>query len=324
MCRPLPPWANKMPTVYEFRTLTATNVFDLTDLFAKTRGTRGPFPRPFEPIRFFATAKIVGMTREEYEPPLELIVKRNGNGYHIFHNMIKKSDGTVLRKALANGQYDIRVESDFYQTVNLPAIDVPKSTSPESFELEPGYNYPFPLDQPAAGRNFALLRGSLHTPAGIAIANAKVEIDSEPSIHAYTTDQSGQWVLVFLNSFFPGALTSRNVEVVVTPPSAPAVHVPNVTVTKGGDLALYETAFRGWVNARGGIGVRGATVEVQGQPVQTSTALDGSWFYYFNLDHATSEFVDVTAHLPDGTTLTQTNKQVQPRATVIVPPFQFP
>ncbi len=88
--------------------MAATLVFDLRDEFAQLRGTRGPFPRPFEPIKFFATAEGVGPNRREFKPPLELIVQRNGNGYHIFHNTIKQPDGTVLKSALAAGTYDLR------------------------------------------------------------------------------------------------------------------------------------------------------------------------------------------------------------------------
>src|SRR4051794_21360121 len=107
-----------MATFYEFRTLTASLVFDLTDAFAQRRGTRGPFPRPFEPIRFLATAR-TGVNPQVFDPPLELMVYRNGNGYHVFRNMAKKSDGTILRAALAEGAYDIRVESSFYQRGEL-------------------------------------------------------------------------------------------------------------------------------------------------------------------------------------------------------------
>lgn len=311
-----------MATTFEFRTLTATLAFDLTDAFATRRGTRGPFPRPFEPIRVFATAKIVGLNREEFNPPLELIVKRNGNGYHIFHNLIKRSDGGVVKKALADGRYDLRVEGDFYQPAELTNIAIPSPRAATTFSLLPAYNYPFPLElKPTGGRGFALLRGSLHTREGAPIAGARVSVAG--ATNDYITGNAGQWVLVFTDTFFPGVTTTRNVSVVVTPAAGPAINVPNVTVDKGNERSLAETALRGWVLSRG-VGVAGAVVEVQGQPGQVQTAVDGSWFYYFSLDHALGISVDVTARLPDGRTLTQTNQQVQPRATVIVPPFEFP
>ncbi len=311
-----------MPTFYEVRRLSATLVFDLTDSFAKSRGTRGQFPRPFEPLKFLATAKIVGPNREEFQPPLELIVQRNGNGYHVFHNLIKRPDGTVIKKALADGRYDFRVESNFYQPADLTNVNVPRPRAPEIFNLLPAYNYPFPLElKPTGGRGFALLRGSLHTREANAIGNAKVSVLG--AVNDYTTDQTGQWVLVFPDSFFPINQPTTTVTVVVTPSTGPVVNVTNVTIERGKERALGETALRGWVITRGGIGFQGATVEVQGQPGQTQTGVDGSWFYYFGLDHTANTPVNVTARLPDGSTLTQNNQQVQPRATAIVPPFQF-
>jgi hypothetical protein len=311
-----------MATTFEFRTLTATLVFDLTDSFAMSRGTRGPFPRPFEPIRVFAIARIIGLIREEINPPLELIVQRNGNGYHIFHNSTKRPDGTVSRKALADGRYDFRIEGDFYQPVVRTNVDLPAPRTALTATLLPAYNYPFPLDlKPTGGRGFALLRGSLHTREGAPISGATVS--SVGANSNYITGNGGQWVLVFPDGTFPAGITTTNVTVVVTPASGPAINVLNVAIDKGTERSLSETSFRGWVLARG-TGVAGAVVEVQGQPGNTVTGPDGSWFYYFGLDHSAVISVAVTAQLPDGRTLTQINQQVQPRATVIVPPFAFP
>ena len=307
-------------TTFEFRTLTATLIFDLTDAFAKKRGTRGPFPRPVEPIRIFATAR-VNPNPTVFNPPLRLLVERNGIGYHVFHNTMKRSDGTTVRKALPDGEYDFRVEGDFYQTAVLPGVVLPSPKSPARFSLLPAYNYPFPLElKPTGGPGFALLRGSLHNVEGAPIAGATIHVDNADS--DYTTTDAGQWVLVFQDQFFPG-VTTKDVTVVVTPSSGPPINVLSVTVDKGKERSLSETALRGWVLARG-IGVAGAVVEVQGQPGQTRTAADGSWTYYFNIDHSLEIPMDVTAGLPDGRTLTQTNQQVKKRATVIVPPFEFP
>lgn len=314
-----------MATTFEFRTLTATLAFDLTDAFATLRGTRGPLPRPFEPIRVFATARIVGLNREEFDPPLELILHRNGVGYHIFHNTVKRADGTVIKKALADGTYDFRVEGDFYQPVDLTNVDVPSSRAPVGFSLLPAFNYPFPTEfKPTGGRGFALLRGSLHTLEAQPLEGATVNVAGpNGALNPYITGSSGQWVLVFLDTAFPGVTTTRNVTVDITPAGGPTINVANVAIEKGTERSLSETALRGWVLARG-VGVAGSVIEVQGQPGQTRTAVDGSWFYYFNIDLASGLSVDVTAQLPDGRTLTQTNQQVQQRATAIVPPFEFP
>ena len=138
-------------------------------------------------------------------------------------------------------------------------------------------------------------------------------------------DTTGQCVLVFPDSFFAPNQLTKTVIVHVTPPGGPAFNVPDVDVDKGKERALAETALRGWV-VRGGAGVAGATVEVQGRPEKTTTGVDGSWFYYFGLNqpHPSSSLVDVTATLPDGSTLTQSNQEVRSRATIVLPPFQFP
>src|SRR6266568_4268254 len=310
-----------MPISFELRRMAATLVFDLRDEFAQLRGTRGPFPRPFEPIKFFATAEGVGPNRREFKPPLELIVQRNGNGYHIFHNTIKQPDGTVLKSALAAGTYDLRVDGRFYQRAKQANIAVPNSSAPLSIDLFPAYSYPFPLDlKPTGGRGFALLRGSLHSPDGKPLTGAAVSVAGANS--SYTTDESGQWVLVFPDAFFPANQTTASVTVQVTSVTGPVVNVTSVNVEKGDERALGGTALRGWVVARG-LGIKGATVQVQGHPSQTQTLADGSWFYYFGLDHSTADIVNITAVLPDGRTLTQ-NQTIKPRATVIVPLFEFP
>jgi hypothetical protein len=320
----LPPHNEMATTTFEFRTLTATLVFDLTDAFATTRGTRGPFPRPIEPIRIFATERVTP-NPVVFNPPLQLRVQRNGIGFHVFHNSMKRPDGTVVKKALINGEYNFRIEGDFYQAAVLPGVVVPSPRRAAAFSLLPAYNYPFPLElKPTGGRGFALLRGSLHTREGAPLAGATISVAPEVGAsNAYITGDDGQWVLVFSDLFFPGVTTTRNISVVVTPDGGPAINIPNVTVDKGTERSLSETALRGWVLARG-IGVAGATVEVQGQPGQVRTATDGSWTYYFNIDHSLALSVDVTARLPNGSTQTQINQQVQPRATVIVPPFEFP
>jgi len=312
-----------MSAFHEIRRLGAILIFDLKDQFARERGTRGSFPRPFEPIRFFATAKGAGPNRRVFNPPLELLVRRNGGGYHIFHNLVKQDDGTILKGALTDDVYDLRIEGSVYQRAEQLNVALPTNNRAVAFDLFPAYSYPFPTAlKSTGGRGYALLRGSLHSVDARGLANFTVSVAGAHS--PYVSDASGQWVLVFPDSFFAANQPTRVVTVRVTPPSGPFFNVPDVDVDKGTERALGETALRGWV-LRNGIGVKGAVVEVQGRTGETRTASDGSWFYYFGLDHnhpSTSPF-DVTATLPDGSTATQ-NQQVRSRATVIVPPFQFP
>ena len=313
-----------MTVFYELRRLGATLIFDLKDQFARERGTRGLFPRPFEPIRFFATAKGTGPNRRVFTPALELLVRRNGGGYHIFHNLVKQADGTVLKGSLTDDVYDLRIEGSLYQPVEKTNVTVPTGNRAVVLDLLPAYTYPFPKDvKPTGGRGFALLRGSVHSIDGTGLAGARVTVAGANS--PYVSDASGQWVLVFPDSFFAANQTTKVVTVQVTPPTGPAFNVADVEVDKGAERALGETALRGWV-VRTGIGVAGATVEVQGRTGLTKTAADGSWFYYFDLNqaHPSTSSVNVTAKLPDGSTQTQNNQQVRSRATVVVPPFRFP
>jgi hypothetical protein len=315
---------------FEMRRLTATLIFDLKDQFATIRGTRGAFPRPFEPIRFFATAQGSGMNRREFETPLELVVSRNGGGYHVFRNLFKRPDGT--KGTLLSDTYDLRVEGSFYQRAERANVTLPSGDQAVAFDLLPAYSYPFPRDRkPTGGRGYALLRGSLHGKEGKPIAKAEVSVVGANSV--YVTDESGQWVLVFRDSFFAANQTTKTVTVLITPSGGPAMNVLNASVDKGSERTLAETALRGWV-LRGGIGVSGATVTVQGRPGSARTGADGSWFYYFGFDDPLSDPtvnppnapfpVNVTAQLPDGSTQTQNNQLVRSRATVIVSPFRFP
>jgi hypothetical protein len=311
-----------MNAVYELRRLGATLIFDLKDQFAEQRRTRGLFPRPFEPIRFFATAKGTGPNRRVFTPAIELLVRRNGGGYHIFHNLVKQADGTILKGSLTDDVYDLRIEGSLYQPVEKTNVTLPTGNRAVVLDLLPAYTYPFPMDlKHTGGRGFALLRGSLHSIDGRGLANATVSVEGVNS--TYRTNESGQWVLVFPDSVFSNE--TKVVKVKVTPPAGPALDVPDVELAKGAERALGETALRGWV-VRDGIGVVGATVEVQGRPGQTTTAIDGSWFYYFDLNqaHPSTSSVDVTAKLPDGSAKTQNSQQVRSRATVVVPPFRFP
>jgi len=314
----------RMPALYEIHRQGATLIFDLKDQFAKERGTREAFPRPFEPIRFFATARGAGPNRRVFKPALELVMRRNHGGYHIFHNLVKQTDGTILRGTLTDDVYDLRIEGNFYQTAERQNVHIPTNNLALDFDLFPAYTYPFPTDlKPTGGRGFALLRGSVHSTGGLGLANATVSVPGANS--SYVTDSSGQWVLVFKDSFFAPNQKTKTVKVNVTPPVGPPFDVLDVDVDKGKERALGETALRGWV-VRRGLAVAGASIEVQGHPEKATTGDDGSWFYYFSLNqpHPSTSFVEVKATLPDGSTLTQTNQQVRSRATIVLPPFQFP
>ncbi|MBV9960428.1 MAG: carboxypeptidase regulatory-like domain-containing protein [Acidobacteria bacterium] len=307
-------------TAYEIRRLSASLIFDLEDRFARARGVRGPHPRPIEPIRFFVTAEIIGGVggiRQDFVRPLELVVQRNPGGYYCFFGTVRMPDGSTRRGALAPGAYAVRAESRFYQRVEREDVVLPTPGSSYFYDLPPGYAYPFPTESTlTGGRGLTLLRGGLYETDGRGVAGATIEVIglSEP----YLTDETGQWVLLFADT-----QASTNVTVRVTFPDATFEDVLNVPIVQGTETGLAQTALRGRVLSGAGLALPGARVEVQGQPGQVATASDGGWFYYFGVNQGAAP-VDVNALLPDGQTLTENNIQVQPRATVVVPTFQFP
>ncbi len=302
--------------IYELRRQTATLIFDLEDRFARSRGTRGFHPRPLEPVRLFVVARIVLGLRQDFARPLELIVQRNGSGYHIFFNAIRQPDGSVRQAALDAGSYVVRVESRYYQTQEQ-TVALPTPERATFFDLQPGFNYPFPNGGTlSGGRGLTLLRGGLHATGGRGLAGARVEAAGVTD--SYLTDETGQWALVF-----PDTQPSASLSVRVTFPDGSVENIANVHVVQGSESGLAQASLRGFVLTDAGGVIPGATVEVQGMTGATKTESDGSWFYYFDVNQAAFA-ADVTARLPDGRTRTQVNQLVQPRATVFVPTFRFP
>jgi hypothetical protein len=131
------------------------------------------------------------------------------------------------------------------------------------------------------------------------------------------TDATGQWVLVFDDDQDTGDVTVR-----FDRPGEPAVEVPLVPVEKGQVRTLTQAALRGWVLNNAGVSIPDVQITVLGRVQQTTTASDGSWFYYFDINQG-AELVSVSASLSDGSLLTQENIQVQARAVVVVPTFKF-
>jgi hypothetical protein len=306
-----------LPTILEIRRHSAALVFNAEDRFARARGTRGPHPRPFGPVRFYATAEIVGLVRNDFPRPVELVTTRTPAGFHLFFGETRHADGSVRRGTLAEGTYAVRAEGRFYQRVEREDVVLPTPGDAYFYDLPPSYAYPLPREGTlAGGRGLTLLRGALVDAAGRGLAGTTVEVVglTEP----YLTDGSGQWVLVF-----PDATASGPVTVRFTLPDASTADVANVQVVRGAETGLAQTALRGWVLTQAGGVPAGAVVEVLGQPGSVAAASDGGWFYYFGLNQAAAAVV-VRATLPGGQNLTENNVLVQPRSTVVVPTFRFP
>ncbi len=290
-------------------------IFDLEDRFARDRAVRGKHPRPMGALRYYLVGQVIGGSRQDFASPMELMVVRNTSGYDIFFERIKLATGSRFRNTIEDGIYVLRVESDFYQIVEREDIALPQPTQPISLDLEPGYNYPFPTSTLANSGGPTLLRGSLHTVSGEGLSDVRIEIIGRSN--SYITDETGQWVLVFIENDPGGPATVR-----FTYADGSTEDIPNVPIEPGSGNRLSQAGLKGAVLDGAGLGIAGATVEVQGYAGITTTDEEGVWYYYFGLNQG-ADVVNVTARLEDGSTLTQSNVQVQPREVVVVPSFRF-
>jgi hypothetical protein len=315
-----------MSPTLELRRLSATLIFDLEDAFARQRGVNGKHPRPTGGINFSIVGTVAGGNRQPITPSLQLQVVANPSGYHLFFGGTKSLSRSRQTSGLAPGQYVVRVDSDFYQRTERDDVMIPsnfaaqapqaKSVAPYFFDLQPGYAYPFPsVSTIPGGRGPTLLRGVLRNTDGTGIAGATVQVVNQSN--AYTTDDTGQWVLVFPDSQPTAAVTVHFVF-----PDGAAKDVAGVPLRQGNTNGLPPTALRGLVLTKSGVGIAGASVQVSGQTGQAITRSDGSWFFYFDVGQAAAK-VTVTATTPDGRTLKQKSVSVQPRGTAEVPSFQF-
>jgi hypothetical protein len=239
----------------------------------------------------------------------------------------------VRRNWLSDGVYDVQVEADAYRPERI-LLDVPNPDpgSPIPVPLRPGHGYPFPNRAPLGdviapgscvpnlqpeGRGPSLLRGSLHEPDGTPVDGASV---IAPGVAGpFVTGPTGDWVLVLPEWRNTGLVTVR-----VALPDGSRFDVPRVCVVRGREVALRETALRGWVLQRGGA-VRGAAITVAGRPGQSTTGADGGWFHYFGLDPAAlpAAPAEIVATLPTGESQSQ-SVAIRERATMLTPTFRFP
>jgi hypothetical protein len=325
-------------------------IFDVTDAYAGQQAMHGPHPLPIGPIKFLVLGQEVAGQAQRWKTPLEIVTVRTPSGFHVHFGVVQLPGGERRRSYLADGTYLVRVESAYYQPVEMMVLlrqpqpeDLNNPPPPVAIGLEPGHAYPFARSStlpdtghsklsPKAGPT--LLRGSLHHTGGRGIDGASVETDGLSTNAHCTTNKSGQWVLVVPDEVFPnqaprGSLVESKVALDCKwpdpeqPGAEIAVHVDNVTVEWGRERSLAQAALRGWVHARSGAGIAGAVVEVAGLDGQSITGKDGSWSYFFLLDQPPLPLnVDVTATLPDGRSQAKP-ALVQPRATVVVPTFRF-
>lgn len=292
----------------------ASAIFDLEDRFARDRGVRGKHPRPIGTRKYSIVGRVIGGVRTDFEPPVRLVTVRNPSGYDLFFDHVKQGELASSRMDFEDGTYVLRIEAQFYQH-SEHEIPMPQSDAEHSIDLEPSYAYPFPIASLPHGGSPTLLRGTLHATDGSGVGGVNIQVAG--SSNTYLTDETGQWVLIF-----DEGAASGDVTVTVTWPDSTTVDVPAVPIVGGQERSLAQAGLRGWVKTVAGPAIAGARVRVDGHSGETMSAHDGSWFYYFGLNQD-SDVVSVTAQLPDGSALSQTNVQVQPRAMVVVPSFKF-
>jgi hypothetical protein len=157
------------------------------------------------------------------------------------------------------------------------------------------------------------LRGVVRAFDGTGLAAAAIQVVGKSN--PYTTDPSGQWVLVFSDNAPTGDVT---VHFALPDGSVRDVDTPLI---QGRENSLPQTALRGWAMAAR-TGLAEVRIQITGQLGEVISRADGSWFYYFDLNQP-ARVVSVAAQSPDGRQLTQDRIAVQPRATVMVPSFLF-
>jgi hypothetical protein len=306
---------------------------DLQDQFAINRGLSGVRPKVLGGIRFLLTAQSDHATGASvsFPQPLEMRIVRNPSGHFVFFGSVVLPNGQVRAIDPQGSPWTIRIVSDYYQMVEQPAPAAPDTfnaaTAPPGAPLRqflieavlaPGPAYPFPNEPP--GQPGGRLRGALRNPDGTPVAGATVEAldaTNKSLAPAVRTADDGQWVLVFV------ALPAKAVASVrFTYPDGTVKSVSNVTVAPERENNLPQTALRGQVRLRKS-GVSGAAIEVnQIRGKRALTDSSGSWFYYFAPDDAGGP-VNVTATLPDQSSSRSSASIVIPRATVVVPTFDF-
>jgi hypothetical protein len=309
--------------VDEFQRLTATLIFDLEDSYARSRGLAGPHPRPMGSVAYSIIGRTTAGSRQLFRTPLKLAVKRNPSGFHLFFGELAGAPGESVAAGLSDGTYIVRVDSQFYQGVERDDIVVPTAFAPKTsdgpgqpwfFDLSPNYAYPFPDSSTLpGGLGPTLLRGVVRAFDGTGLAGAAIQVVGKSNL--YSTDPSGQWVLVFSDAEPSGDVT---VHFALADGTARDVVVP---IVQGRDNSLPQTALRGWAMAAGA-GLGGVRIQITGQLEDVISGADGSWFYYFDPNQM-ARVVSVTAQSPGGRRLTKDRIAVQPRATVMVQSFLF-
>jgi len=331
-----------MAIVRTYEQFTHTPSFALggIDSFALLRNTKGQIPRIVGEVKFFVTRR-VSPPAEVYDPPLELINWTNRSGFFLFNGATRSPELSGYR-TLAPGNYQCRVESDYYQVLDPIAITWPPAQvydPAKDLIFVPGPNYPFPDFSVLTDKNnrriqrklgATILRGSLFTAGGQ--PEQDVSITFVPPANAAfanrfqvfpncTTDSKGNWVVSMIDKQpnpvpVPDPFDQFAAQVDVNLPGNP-YSVANVGMVLGEENGLRQTGLRGSVVHPNGRPFPGVKISTSVRPSEAITRSDGQWFFYFNLGQANGP-VTVTATAPDGQS-TNALSQIVRNAMTVVP-----
>ncbi|MEV0290693.1 hypothetical protein AB0H36_41745 [Kribbella sp. NPDC050820] len=195
-------------TRHEFAPLRPVRVFDLVDGFAADRGLDGTRPRPLGEVQ----VRVLGITGAvtDWAEPGTLVLRTTSDGFRVYLGRLEFGAAArrrVRRMDLA-GHYRLRVNSDYYERVDLPDVELPDPAvrpTPYAVRLTPGPRYPFqeatiPAPTRAAGRRavapvpgtVAVMRGTLRSADRQPIEGAEVRYAGMTA----TTIATGDWIFV--------------------------------------------------------------------------------------------------------------------------------
>lgn len=306
--------------IVERFTATPVGALTLVDEFARLRGTRGSFPPLAGRVRFKLVEQISGDVSTRLDPPISLQAEVSPSGVYLFDNEVTIGSSKGLR--FPAGRFRLRIESDFYQTLE-PVIDFPPDlANMPVLNLKPGPAYPFP--NLTVGQNaLTLLYGSLFEigegrPIEGAVVTLVEAVEDYPFKHC-RTGSNGDWVMVIAVGASEGPLLVITLEFKL--PDGSSFNVPNLQLQTGTVNSLRQTALRGRVLNATGAPISGATITVSVQPGESMSEADGQWFFYLDLLQPDAQ-ARVTARAPNGSTQEQ-DVLIRNRSTVVVPPFHI-
>jgi hypothetical protein len=307
-------------TAFETYAGITVATLSLVDQFAQERGTRGLMPGPIPPLRFSLVARQEQFVMTPLDPPITLYGQSGFSGAYVFDD--EGRFGESPRYRIVPGRYTLRIESDYYETLNT---DVDWPATPATLPpllLRPANAYPFP-DVTLTSTRLTLMRGAVMGIGSRApVADARVKAIDPPelsgSFASSVTDARGSWVLAFrVEDPSPVQATVR-----VTLPDNSTFDVANITILPNADNSVSQTALRGAVLTPGGNPIPNSEITVDAVPnVSVRSGRDGNWAFYLGLNQPNGAAV-VTAQAPNGQSEAQ-NVQIRNRATVVVPSFRI-